>query len=60
MTTTSLLKLAQTGQTLALTGYNLKTVKKKKVKAKDLVKLGVTNIVGIELIKETGKLIWTN
>lgn len=54
-----LAKLAQTGQALALAGENLKLVKKKKKKAKDLLKTGVKNIVGIKLIAETGKIIST-
>jgi len=53
----SLAKLAQTGQSLALAGENLKLVKKKKKKSKDFLKAGIKNIVGIKLISETGKAI---
>jgi len=55
--TTELLRLAQTGQSLALVGANLDTIKKKKKGVKDIAKLGVTNIVGASLIKKTGQLI---
>ncbi len=53
----SLAKLAQTGQALALAGKSLKLVGKKKKKTKDFLKAGVTSIVGIKLISETGKAI---
>jgi len=57
MTTTDLLKLAQTGQALALVGYNMNSLKKKKKTTKDMIKLGVGNIVGVNLIKATGEVI---
>lgn len=53
----SLAKLAQVSQALALTGKNLELIKKKKRTTKDLLGLGVTNIIGIGLISETGKII---
>ena len=57
MTTAALLGLAQTGQALALTSVNLKLVTKKKKTAKDFIKVGAVNIVGIPLISATGSLI---
>lgn len=50
----SVAKLAQLGQSIALAKSNLELVKKKKTK--DILKVGVTNIVGIKLISETGQL----
>jgi len=44
-------------QSMALVGKNIKVAKKKKIKTGDLVKLGATNIVGIELIKAESSLI---
>ena len=57
--TISLLKLAQTGQALALTTENIRVAKKKKKTTKDIIGLGIKNIVGIKLISETGKIIST-
>ncbi len=54
-----LLNLAQAAQALALTTEGVRVAKKKKKKVKDIVGLGVKNIVGISLIKETGKIIGT-
>ena len=49
--TGSLLSLARTAQAIALVGEGAKVVKKKKVKTKDIVGLGIKNIVGVEFIK---------
>lgn len=57
--TTSLLKLSQTGLALGLVGENVRIVKKKKKTTKDIVGLGVKNIVGTSLISEQGKIIST-
>lgn len=40
-----------------LVGENVKVAKKKKITSKDLVKLGVTNIIGTSLIQTQSKLI---
>ena len=41
------------GMSLGLVGHNIGVVKKKKVSAKDILSLGVTNIVGTSLIRST-------
>lgn len=52
----NLLKLSRDAQSLAVANENLKLAKKKKITAKDLVKAGAKNIVGIELIKTQAQL----
>ncbi len=59
MATVPLLNLTQAAQALALTTEGIKVAKKKKKKVKDIVGLGVKNIVGVGLIRETGKIIGT-
>jgi len=49
--------LIPTMQSVALVSHNLKAVKKKKTTAKDMVDLGVTNIVGTSMIKINADLI---
>lgn len=49
--TKALLDVARTAQALALTKESLKLAKKKKKKVKDIVGVGMKNIVGIPLIK---------
>ncbi len=49
--TKALLNLSQAAQALALAGESLKFAKKKNKKVKGIVGLGITNIVGIKLIK---------
>ena len=46
-----------TMQSLALVSHNLKVVKKKKQTTKDMVELGVGNIVGVSMIKINADLI---
>ena len=48
-----------TMQSLALISHNLKVVKKKKKTTKDMIDLGVTNIVGTSMIKINADLIGT-
>ncbi len=48
---TALLDVSRAVQALRLAGESLKVAKKKKVKTKDIVGLGLKNIVGISLIK---------
>lgn len=50
-------KLIPTLQAAALAGENLKVVKKKKIKTKDMIGMGTKNIVGISLIKINADLI---
>ncbi len=57
--TVSLLNLAQAAQALALTTEGVRVAKKKQKTTKDIVGLGVKSIVGISLIRETGKIIST-
>ena len=51
-----LLKVARDVQALALVKENIKFVDKKKKKTKDFVKTGLTNIVGIEMLKAQARL----
>jgi len=48
-----------TMQSLALVSHNLKVVKKKKQTTKDMVELGVGNVVGVSMIKINADLIST-
>lgn len=52
----SLINLAQAAQAIALTTEGIRVAKKKKKTTKDIVGLGVTSIVGVSLIRATGKL----
>lgn len=54
--TGNLLKLSRDVQATALVGENLKKAKKKKLKTKDIVKLGTKNMVGINLLKVQAQL----
>lgn len=53
----SIMSLIPTIQAAALVNENAKVVSKKKVKTKELIGLGATNIVGIEFIKLESGLI---
>jgi len=53
----NIMNLIPTIQSASLVGHNLKTLDKKKMKTKDIVNLGVTNIVGVSLIKAEADLI---
>jgi len=46
-------------QAAALVGHNISKVKKKKLSTKDILSLGVTNIVGTSLIKSTAGITAT-
>ena len=52
----SLINLAQAAQALALTTEGIRVAKKKKKTTKDILGLGVKNIVGISLIRTTGQV----
>ena len=53
---TSIAGLIPVGQGLALTAHNLQVAKKKKITSGDILGLGVTNVVGVSLIKDTAGL----
>jgi hypothetical protein len=53
----NIIGLIPTMQSIALVNENLKIATKKKVKTKDLVGLGMKNIVGTSLIKVESDLI---
>jgi hypothetical protein len=57
--TTSLLNLSQAAQALALVGEGIGVAKKKGKEAKDILGLGIKNIVGTRLIREQGRIIST-
>ena len=44
-------------QTASLLNENVKILKKKKVNTKDIVKLGMTNVIGLSLIKAENDFI---
>ena len=50
-------RLIPTIQAASLVGHNIKTATKKTVTTKDMLGLGVTNIVGISLIQTEAQLI---
>jgi len=51
MTYTSILKIVPTLQAASLVKHNVNVAQKKNLKTKDMIDLGVTNIVGTNLIK---------
>jgi len=53
----SIASLIPTIQATSLVGHNLKVVKKKDKSVKDILGLGVTNIVGVSLIQAESQLI---
>ena len=57
MPTKTLLNLANTMQAANLVGTNVKSLKKKKQNTKDIMNLGVTNIVGTSFVKLNADLI---
>jgi len=48
-----IVNLIPTVQSAALVGHNVKVAQKKNISAKDILGLGVTNIVGTNLISAT-------
>jgi hypothetical protein len=56
-TTNDLLRIGNTMMAVNLVGANLKAVKKKKKTTKDIVDLGVSNLVGSSLIKANADFI---
>lgn len=55
-TTKTLMDLNQSIQAASLVKLNLNLAKKKKKGAKDFIKVGTTNLVGIELLKAQAHL----
>lgn len=53
----AILKVVPTIQAAALVGANLKKLKKKRMRTKDIVEMGVGNLVGAALIKESSDFI---
>lgn len=56
-TAKEIIKLAPTIQSMALLGENMKFMKKKKKNAGDFIGMGMTNIVGVEMIKAQSDII---
>ena len=56
---TSLLNLATTGFALAIVAPNIAVATKKRVTTKDILGLGITNIVGVSLLGAQAKIIGT-
>lgn len=59
MTIKNILNLVPTIQSAALLNENVRVVSKKKVNSKDIVSLGMKNIIGISLIKAESDFIGT-
>jgi hypothetical protein len=57
MNITNILKVVPMIQTASILNENVKVMNKKKVNTKDIVKLGVTNVVGIGLIQAENQFI---
>ena len=57
MTYQNIANLIPTMQSIALVSENLKYTKKKKSDTMDITKMGVKNIVGVNLIKATADII---
>ena len=57
MTAKNIAGLIPTMQSIALVSENVRVAKKKKVSTKDMVGLGMTNIVGTSMIKINADLI---
>ena len=57
MTYKDILKVIPTLQAASLVKHNVDVAKKKELKTKDMVDLGVTNIVGTNLIKIESQFI---
>jgi hypothetical protein len=53
----TILKIIPTMQSIALLNYNTKFLKKKKKKTGDFIEMGVGNIIGSTLTKETADFI---
>ena len=56
MTAKNIMKIVPSMQAIALTRENIKLIKKKKIKSKDIIDTGMTNIIGIEFIKLQSQL----
>lgn len=52
----NILSIGRDAQALALLGQSVSLARKKKKKAKDFVKVGVTNIVGLSLLRTQAQL----
>ena len=57
MTYKQIANLIPTIQSATLVSHNLKQLDKKKVKTKDILNLGMTNIVGLSLIQTEAQLV---
>lgn len=57
MTYQDIAKIIPTIQAAHLTGKNIEVVNKKKTSTKDVLDLGVTNVVGTSLLKTNANLI---
>jgi len=57
MTVRQIMNLVPIAHSIAILSENVKVAKKKKVKSKDLIGLGLKNVVGIEFVKLESGLI---
>ena len=57
MTAKDISRIIPAIQAAGLVGHNLKTINKKKKTTKDMIGLGVGNIVGVSLIRATAQQI---
>ena len=54
--TNAIIQLVPTLQGVALAAHNIEKIKKKDINTKDILELGVTNIVGVGLLQKTAQL----
>ena len=57
MATIDIARLIPAAHSIALVGENVRVLKKKKKTSKDMLKLGVTNIVGTSLIQAESRMV---
>jgi len=51
MTVQNIMRIVPSMQSIALAGENIRLIKKKKIKTKDIVSTGMKNIIGVEFIR---------
>lgn len=57
MDTKQILRIVPMIQTASLLNENVKVISKKKINTKDIVKLGMTNVIGLSLISAENQFI---
>ena len=57
MTYKDIARLVPTIQAASLVGHNMKIASKKKIDTKDMMNMGMTNVIGISMLKINADLI---